>query len=132
MGYYIPAYTADVHPSFASFYGLRGDGKRAELAREFKIPTTWKMYCELFPLDCATGERVAKRYPNGTDEENSYFVRNLYDGHFRLPDNIETCEQDGDCIAEQSLNEEDLRAVCSEGIVRWCNCITHRHLEGIR
>lgn len=98
MGYYIPVYTADMHPSFASFYGLRGDDNRAELAREFKIPTTWKMYCELFPLDCAAGESVAKRYPYGTDEENSYFVRGLYDGHFRLPDNIETCEQDGDCI----------------------------------
>lgn len=98
MGYYIPAYTADMHPSFSSFYGLRGDDNRAKLAREFKIPTTWKMYCELFPLDCAAGESVAKRYPNGIDEENSYFVRGLYDGHFRLPDNIETCEQDGDCI----------------------------------
>ena len=102
VGYYIPSYTAERHRSFTSFYGLRGDENRVKLADTFKEPTTWVDFCELVHLTNCTftdEEGMPKRwYPKTAKERDSYFVPDLYAGHFRVTDrtnctkNPDTCK----------------------------------------
>ena len=102
IGFYIPARTAKKDVEFLSFYGLSGDDSRIKLANTFKEPTTWRDYCEqVDPTNCTVlvldKSSISKRYPDTTEEKDSYFVPDLFTGHFRVTDrsnctlNQDTC-----------------------------------------
>jgi hypothetical protein len=102
IGFFIPARTAKKNIEFLSFYGLSGDENRIKLANTFREPTTWGDYCELVdPTNCTVLDidtsSISKRYPATTEEKDSYFVRDLFTGHFRVTDssnctlNRDTC-----------------------------------------
>jgi len=97
-GYFIPSFTAKMHVSFASFYGMRGEEHRAKLADTFKEPTTWADYCELVdPTNCtaADNKEISKRFPRTAEERHSYFAPDLYSGHFRVTD-LTNCTKNPD------------------------------------
>ena len=102
IGFYIPARTAKKDVEFLSFYGLSGDDSRIKLANTFKEPTTWRDYCEqVDPTNCTVlvldKSSISKRYPDTTEEKDSYIVPDLFSGHFRVTDrsnctlNRDTC-----------------------------------------
>jgi len=100
IGFFIPAHTAKKNVEFLSFYGLSGDDSRIKLANTFKEPTTWRDYCEhVDPTNCTVLDKTStsKRYPDTTEEKDSYFMPDLYTGHFRVTDrsnctlNRDTC-----------------------------------------
>lgn len=90
MGYYIPEFTAATNSSLATFYGLRGEENRETLARTFLEPTNWVDFCNIVdPSNCTRPMEgghegiISKRYPLTDEEKASYFVPQLYTGHFR-------------------------------------------------
>jgi hypothetical protein len=84
FSFMIPQFLAEQDPSLTSWHGLRDRKKMASL---FKRPTTWLEYCqEVSPNDCAVANKVAMRSPLTPDEEASYFLAGLYQGHFRATD----------------------------------------------
>ena len=100
FGFYIPAYTAKRNVDFLSFYGLSGDESRIKLANTFKEPTTWRDYCEgVDPSNCTNQDDkgISKRYPVTTEEKDSYFIPNLYTGHFRVTDRSNCTKNNNTC-----------------------------------
>ena len=92
IGLYIPLATAKKDKnSLVSYFGLQGDENRKKLANIFQIPTNWKTYCSLHDSHCIAGDDVADHTPNSEEEENSYFIKGLYKGHFRIDDDINNC-----------------------------------------
>jgi len=86
VGYYIPAFTAKKDSSLLSFYGLRGENNREKMAKTFREPTTWLYYCNsIDEKNCTmpSTNSTARRYPSTDEEKASYFVPQLYEGHFR-------------------------------------------------
>jgi hypothetical protein len=84
FSFMIPQCLAEQDPSLTSWHGLQD---RKKMAKTFKRPTTWLDYCkEVSPNDCAVANEVATRSPQTPDEEASYFLTGLYQGHFRATD----------------------------------------------
>ena len=106
IGIYIPVFTAERHLTFTSFRGLKGEENREYLAKVFKEPTTWGDYCDFIdPLNCTSpniednstsGLIIAMRYPLTEDERSSYFVANLYQGHFQTNEK-NNCTSNPEC-----------------------------------
>jgi len=99
VGYYIPVFTAERDDSLTSFYGLRGEENRKKLVNAFKEPTNWIDFCDLVdPNNCTVGDgNSASRYPTTEDEKASYFVQDLYTGHFRISDDNKNCDENANC-----------------------------------
>jgi len=90
LGFYIPSLTAERNKTLTSFYGLRGEDNRIKLAHTFREPTNWVDYCDQVDLNNCTvpndDNNIFSRYPNTREEKDSYFVPDLYSGHFRVTD----------------------------------------------
>mmetsp|Transcript_41260 Transcript_41260/g.87930 ORF Transcript_41260/g.87930 Transcript_41260/m.87930 type:complete len:98 (-) Transcript_41260:105-398(-) len=72
-----------------SYFGIGGETNRPKLAKQFKRPTNWSMYCETVSLNaCKTTDGIAARAPENFEEAGKYFARGLYSGHFRATDEI--------------------------------------------
>jgi hypothetical protein len=100
LGYYIPSLTAERDKTLTSFYGLRGDENRVKLADTFREPTNWVNYCEHVDLNNCTvpdDNDIFRRYPNTRQEKDSYFVPDLYSGHFRVTDRNNCTKYPSNC-----------------------------------
>lgn len=82
IGLYLPIKTGRNDPTLDTYLGLQGEKNRKKLAETFKTPTNWGEYCNLTYSSCQVGDNVASRQPT-LEEEGSYFVKDLYTGHFR-------------------------------------------------
>jgi hypothetical protein len=84
-GWQVPKFTAEKDSSLLSHFGLTGEENRQKLAERFLQPTTWGDYCTEASPDGCLGDNntVAVRPPESEVESNSFFVDQLYTGHFR-------------------------------------------------
>jgi hypothetical protein len=79
LGFFIPFITAERDPTLLTYLGLAGNDKRHKLAETFKIPTTWKDYCDLKNSNCTHRPEKGNK-----EEEESYFIKDRYEGYFRV------------------------------------------------
>eukprot|EP00581_Thalassiosira_minuscula_P019956 CAMPEP_0183713740 /NCGR_PEP_ID=MMETSP0737-20130205/8494_1 /TAXON_ID=385413 /ORGANISM="Thalassiosira miniscula, Strain CCMP1093" /LENGTH=971 /DNA_ID=CAMNT_0025942567 /DNA_START=126 /DNA_END=3041 /DNA_ORIENTATION=+ len=84
-GWRITNFSLKKDPSLANHYGLSGKENRKKLAETFKRPMKWANYCNLVSsTNCSVDDGVAKRPPaDDGSEDNLYFLKGLYTGHFR-------------------------------------------------
>ena len=99
-GFYIPKFTVEQHPEFATYVGFSKEQQRQKVASTFLKPTTWgEYYSEVrTEADCASGKDMsAQRLPLGDDEKNRYFVKGLFEGFFRNTTDTD-CTNNSDCF----------------------------------
>jgi len=122
-GYYIPLYTGKSDPTLLSYLGLQGQENRAKLADTFRTPTTWKDYCSEVTNStptCEAGDPIADRAPKTEVESESYFVSDLYKGHFRiLPEN--KCDDNPNSCKGHFVNPHCDRSTYAEMQMYWNN-----------
>lgn len=81
---FVPLFAVEKDPTLTSYVGLKGQENRRKVAETFKRPTRWGQYCrEVSVTKCTEPDPLAQRAPVTDEEENSFFVAGMYNGHFR-------------------------------------------------
>lgn len=97
IGIYIPLFTAKRDATLLHYIGLQNK-TREELATRFKTPTNWRDYCLLVSSDnCTNADNTSRRLPTTLEEEESFFVEDLYDGYFRIAES-NNCTSNSACV----------------------------------
>ena len=119
-GHFVPKFTVDSHPEFATYHGFKDEANRQNVASNFLKPFNWKEYCtEIVTEDvCASGnDTVAKRLPATEEEEGLYFLLGEFIGHFNVT-NDSDCTNNPECFGHLINNECNARAF-SEAQMFW-------------
>ncbi len=100
LGHFVPKFTVDNHPEFATYHGYKGETNRQNVASNFLKPFNWKQYCfEIATEDiCASGnDTVAKRLPANEEEEEMFFLQDVFFGHFNATSDSD-CTNNSECF----------------------------------
>ncbi|CAB9517204.1 expressed unknown protein [Seminavis robusta] len=83
-GWFVPRRVGLHDPTVMSYLGFQGEENRRKVAEMFLWPTTFAEYCSLVSKsNCTADDGMAKRPPKDETEGASFFVENVYTGHFR-------------------------------------------------
>ena len=123
-GHYIPRFTLEANPQFASFYGLIGKANEQKIASTFLKPTTWKEYCEevITSAECLSGnDTYAWRLPKNEFEEQKYFdFEGGFIGYFRETSSS-NCDNSNDCHGYFVDTDCHVNNAFSESQMYWNN-----------